>query len=294
MSPEPLSVSLTFDFDAMSVWLAGTSDPAAISRGEFGAVAIERILALLQRHRARATFFIPGHTALAYPFLVREIRDAGHEIGHHGWVHENPALLSAHAEREVFVRGLDALQRAAEISPVGYRSPAAAFSESTIEVLLEHGMLYDSSCSGSDFTPYYLRQGDVYSTSEPYRFGEASELLEMPFSWILDDFPHFEFEVGWSTEQSSPSRVREIWEGEFDYALRASPGGTFVLCMHPQVIGRGHRLDMLDSIVAHMASADVVFEPLVEYATRWCDTHPLAEWRGSDDIHARAAREALG
>ncbi len=293
MSAEPLSVSLSFDFDAMSVWVAGTSDPAAISRGEFGAVAIERILALLQRHGARATFFIPGHTALAYPFLVREIRDAGHEIGHHGWVHENPALLSAAAEREVFIRGLDALQRAAEISPVGYRSPAAAFSEYTIEVLLEHGMLYDSSCSGSDFAPYYLRRGDSYSSTEAYHFGDASELVEMPFSWILDDFPHFEFEVGWSTEQSPPSSVREIWQGEFDYAVRSSPGGTFVLCMHPQVIGRGHRLDMLDSLVGHMASAGVVFEPLGEYATRWRDAHPLTEWCAGDDIHARAAREAL-
>src|SRR5262249_44730863 len=63
-----LSVCLSFDFDAMSVWIAGTENPATISRGEFGAVAIPRILSLLERHGARATFFIPGHTALAYPF----------------------------------------------------------------------------------------------------------------------------------------------------------------------------------------------------------------------------------
>src|SRR5690348_1629019 len=119
-----LSVCLSFDFDAMSVWIPHPENPATISRGEFGPVAIPRILALLERRGARATFFIPGHTALAYPWLVRGIKDAGHEIGHHGWVHENPATLSLHEEREVFQRGLDALARVAGVVPRGYRSPA--------------------------------------------------------------------------------------------------------------------------------------------------------------------------
>jgi peptidoglycan/xylan/chitin deacetylase (PgdA/CDA1 family) len=293
VSSAGLSVCLSFDFDAMSVWLAGSSDPATISRGEFGAVAIARILALLDRHAARATFFVPGHTALAYPFLVREIRDAGHEIGHHGWVHEDPAALSPQQERDVFARGLEALERAAGAVPVGYRSPGASLSSATVEILLENGMLYDSSCSGSDFTPYYLRRGDVASKTEPYRFGAASDLVEMPFSWILDDFPHFEFEVGWSTEQGPPSAVREIWEGEFRYAARNAPDGVFGLCMHPQVIGRGHRLDMLDGLLGRMAEARAVFEPLADFAARWRDTHPVGEWQAGEDVHARAAREAL-
>jgi peptidoglycan/xylan/chitin deacetylase (PgdA/CDA1 family) len=277
----------------MSVWIADTDNPATISRGEFGAVAIERILRLLQHHGARATFFVPGHTALAYPFLVREIHDAGHEIGHHGWVHENPGQLTPEHERDVFHRGLDALARAAEVIPVGYRSPAADFSADTLDVLAENGMLYDTSCSGSDFVPYYLRLGDRWSKTGPYAFGTAIDLVEMPFSWSLDDFPHFEFQVGWSTEQSAPSTVQEIWQAEFEYASANAAGGFFGLCMHPQVIGRGHRLTMLDRLLETMATAGAVFEPLADYARRWRESNPLSVWADGDSVHARAARLAL-
>jgi peptidoglycan-N-acetylglucosamine deacetylase len=290
-----LSVCLSFDFDAMSVWIAGTDNPAAISRGEFGAVAIPRILALLERHHARATFFIPGHTALAYPFLVKEIVAAGHEVGHHGWVHENPAEQTPDGEREVFRRGLDALERVAGVRPEGYRSPAANFSVNTLEVLDEFGMRYDSSCQGGDFHPYYLRLGDRVSKTEPYVFGQPCELVELPFTWSLDDFPHFEFEVGWSTEQAAPSQVYEIWHSEFEYAHATAPGGFLGICMHPQVIGRGHRITMLDRLMTAMAErGGVTFEPLGDYARRWREANPLAEWAAGDALHARAAREALG
>lgn len=289
-----LSVCLSLDFDATSVWIKNTDNPATISRGEFCAVAIPRILALLERHGARATFFIPGHTALAYPFLVREIAAAGHEIGHHGWVHENPAEQTPEAEREIFRRGLDALERVAGVRPEGYRSPAANFSANTIDVLVEHGVRYDSSCSGSDFVPYYLRQGDVASKTEAYVFGEACDIVEMPFGWHLDDFTHFEFETGWSTDQASPSRVYEIWHDEFAYAHEHAPGGVFGVCMHPQVIGRGHRLMMLDRLMSAMAERDgVTFEPYGDYARRWREGNPLEVWKAGDSLHARAAREAL-
>jgi peptidoglycan/xylan/chitin deacetylase (PgdA/CDA1 family) len=290
-----LSVCLSFDFDATSVWIAGTDNPAAISRGEFGPVAIPRILALLERHGARATFFIPGHTALAYPFLVKEIVAAGHEVGHHGWVHENPAEQTADGERDVFRRGLDALERVAGVQPEGYRSPAANFSVNTLDVLHEFGMRYDSSCQGGDYWPYYLRLGDKASKTEPYVFGEAVDLVELPFTWSLDDFPHMEFEVGWSTEQAAPSQVFEIWHGEFEYAHAHAPGGFLGICMHPQVIGRGHRIAMLDRLMTAMTDrGGVTFEPLGDYARRWRDANPLAQWRESDAVHARAAREALG
>ena len=108
-----LHCGLTFDFDAMSVWLGSykSRNPSMISRGEFGAIAVPRILDLLKKHDLQATFCVPGHTALAYPDIVRRIDAEGHEIAHHGWVHENPADFSEAEERANLDRGLDALHR---------------------------------------------------------------------------------------------------------------------------------------------------------------------------------------
>jgi peptidoglycan/xylan/chitin deacetylase (PgdA/CDA1 family) len=288
-----LSVCLTFDFDALSPWaldMAGRN-VAALSRGEFGAVAVPRILALLARRGIQATFFVPGHTALAYPELVREIRDAGHELGHHGWVHEPLSELEPDRERELLRRGLDALDRVAGVRPAGYRAPSVDVSAATVEILLEHGFVYDASFSGSDFEPYYLRRGDGFPADAEYVFGETVDLVGIPFSWSLSDFQYFEFVPGVTGRQDPPSTVHEIWLGELEWAHVNAPGGVFDLCMHPQVIGRGPRLAMVERLIDAAAGLEgVVFERLGDYAARWRSEHPLAEWLRSDPVHARRPR----
>jgi peptidoglycan/xylan/chitin deacetylase (PgdA/CDA1 family) len=272
----------------MSPWIAGLdSGPAGISRGEFGAFALPRVLELLARHEIRSTFFVPGHTAIAYPDLVRRIRDEGHELGHHGWVHESLAGLDREREAEIFERGLEALDQVAGGRPVGYRAPSAEFSPNTIEILLEYGMRYDASLSASDFTPYYLRRGDSWPADAPYVFGDSVDIVEIPFFWGLSDFTYFEFVPGVSMQQSPASAVYEIWAGEFDYAYAFVPGGVYDLCMHPQVIGRGHRLVMVERLIQHMKSREgVVFEPLHEFVTRWREAIPLEEWLLGSPLHA--------
>ena len=263
MTRPTATVCLTFDFDAISLWIGpfGATSPSMISRGEFGAVGARRVLGLLDREGIPATFFVTGHTAETYPEIVRDIAAAGHEIGHHGYLHENPiSLETRERERDVLRRGFEALDRAAGVRPTGYRSPAWDNSPNTTELLLEHGFRYESSLMGNDFSPYWCRGGDVVNGDGPYEFGQPVDLVEMPVSWTLDDFPYFEhvylttglLNVG----LAAPSHVEEVWRGEFDFMYRDVPGGVFNLTMHPQVIGRGHRMLMLERLIAHMRGHD--------------------------------------
>ena len=281
MSDRRLSCCITFDFDAMSSWIGTmkSRNPSMISRGQFGAVAIPRILELLDAHRVRTTFAVPGHTALAFPRLVAQIHDRGHELAHHGWVHENPADFDEPGERRVLERGLEALHRVAGVKPAGYRSPAWDLSERSVDLLLEYGFTYDSSCMGDDFHAYYLRSGDAWSRDSAYRFGRTTPLVELPVTWGLDDFPPFEFVLGTNEGLKAASAVEETWLGDFAWAYANCPAGIFNLTLHPQTIGRGHRMRMLDRLLGKLGEHDgVVFEPLGDYAARWRAENPLERW----------------
>lgn len=267
MTNQDPTVCLTFDFDAISIWIGPhqSNSPSLISRGEFGAVAVRRILALLATHNIPATFFIPGHTAETYPDLTRQIAAAGHEIGHHGYLHERPGDLSLAEERAVLVRGLEALESVAGIKPVGYRSPSWDNTAHTVDLLMEHGFRYESSLMADDFTPYWCRTGDVIQRDGPYLFGQEVDLVEMPVSWILDDFPHFEYLKAGPTVfpgLAAPSKVEEIWQGEFEFMTRYVEHGVYTLTMHPQVIGRGHRFLLLERLIERFREAGAQFSTL--------------------------------
>jgi len=171
------------------------------------------------------------------------------------------SLPSKDAERAVLERGLLALDQAVGQRPLGYRSPAWDNSPHTIELLLEYGFRYESSLMGQDFTPYWCRVGDVIQQDGPYLFGPTVDLVEMPVSWILDDFPHFEYVSRpnrVSPGHSAPSKVEEIWRGEFDFMYRDVPDGVYTLTMHPQVIGRGHRMLLLERLIDYFKAHDGV------------------------------------
>jgi len=271
-SDKDVRVALTFDFDACCVWIGslGATSPSMVSRGEFGPIALRRILALLDRFGIKSTFFVPGHSALAFPEPTRSIAAAGHEIGHHGWVHENPRALTPEQERHVIERGLDALDRTVGVRPVGYRSPAWDNSPATVPLLLEYGFEYESSLMGGDYEPYWCRVGDEWSTTEEYRWGRPVELIEVPVAWHLDDFPVFEHvwaKRGVLQGNAPPSAVEEVWRGEFDYLYHHVGRGLLTVTMHPQVIGRGHRITFLERFVRYMAGhPGVTFTSLVDYA----------------------------
>jgi peptidoglycan/xylan/chitin deacetylase (PgdA/CDA1 family) len=258
---QPYRVCLTFDFDALSVWLADYASvtPAMLSRGEYGArVGVPRILKLLADYGLPVTFFVPGHTAESFPNVVEAILAAGHEIAHHGYGHEDPSMQSPDEERRSLEQGMAALSRFLGHAPWGYRSPSWDYSASTLSLLVEYGFLYDSSLFAGDFHPYHPRLGDRVDKGEPLQKGQEVELWEFPVDFCLDDWAHFTFNFQPSrVGLSSPSKVLQIWRDEFDYMLAREARGVFTLTMHPQVIGRGHRMALLERFIEHVLSRGV-------------------------------------
>ncbi len=273
--PAKIAVCLSFDFDGFSVWISNfrTESPNALSRGEFGRVGVGRILDLLGERALPATFFIPGHTVEAFPDTCARIAEAGHEIGHHGYLHENPRRLEDEGERRVLERGIELIEGIAGAPPRGYRAPAGSFSTRTLELLVEYGFHYDSSLMADDFTPYYPRSGDRAPNDGPFEYGKTLDLVELPFSWNLDDFPFFEYtatRMGVSPGLADPDRVYSVWSGEFDFLYQRLGAGVYTLTMHPQVIGRGHRMLMLERLLDYIAGHEgVEFTTMDAFAGTW-------------------------
>lgn len=266
---------LTFDFDAMSGMIAnGMTSPTPISRGEFGVIGVRRILALLARFGIRATFFVPGVVIGTYPQACEAIVAAGHEIGHHGWTHVPPAKLSPDEEEAGLVRGSQAIRRVSGKDPRGYRSPAWDLSPATAELLIRYGFLYESSMMGNDHHPYQVRLGDVIASDEPMRFGAESELIEMPISWSLDDYPHFEYmrNPNGSIQAGlmNANNVLENFVDDFHYMREVSPEfGILTYTFHPHVIGRGHRMMMLERLIKQLQAGGAVFMTMENAMKEW-------------------------
>ena len=257
---------LTFDFDAMSGWIArGMTTPTPISRGEFGAVGAQRILDLLAHHDIRATWFIPGVVIGTYPEVCERVVEAGHEIGHHGWTHVPPANLSREEEADGLARGNCAIEALWGRKARGYRSPSWDLSPHTVELLIEHGFEYDSSMMGHDYLPYRARVGDVVEPGEPMRFGRDTDLFEMPISWSLDDYPHFEYvrtPTSVTPGLANASAVLENWVDDYRYLAEHLDWGVITYTFHPMVIGRGHRMRILERLIEALAAGGAVFMPL--------------------------------
>jgi peptidoglycan/xylan/chitin deacetylase (PgdA/CDA1 family) len=260
-------VCLTFDFDAMSGFIArGMTSPTPVSRGEFGAdVATPRLLALLKKYRIATSWYIPGHTLETYPARCREVFAAGHEIGHHGWTHVPPALLTRDKEEEGLTRANEQIKKLTGSYARGYRSPSWDLSPHSIELLLKHGFEYDSSMMGDDYTPYRVRQGDVIELEKPAVFGKTTRLIEMPISWTLDDYPHFEFirTKDWILPGlMNYNLVLENWINDFLYMKKILKWGVITYTFHPFVIGRAGRMLMLEKLIKKLKAEGAAFMTL--------------------------------
>jgi peptidoglycan-N-acetylglucosamine deacetylase len=257
-------VCLTFDFDTQSGFIArGMTTPTPLSRGEFGAtIACGRILAFLKERDIKATWFTPGFTIESWPKQSAAVAEAGHEIGHHSWAHIPNASQTREEEEADLVRANECIRKLTGRTARGYRSPSWDLSAHTIDLLLKHGFLYDSSLMGADYIPYRCRRGDVAELGKPFKFGEETPLIEMPISWSLDDHPHFEFirTTQTVTPGLQPARaVMQSWYDEFAYMQKAVAWGVLTYTMHPYVIGRGYRMHALEWLVDKLAKEGAVF-----------------------------------
>jgi peptidoglycan-N-acetylglucosamine deacetylase len=256
-----VAVALSFDSDHETPALRdGETGPAKLAQGEYGArVAVPRILDLLDRYGARASFFMPAVCALLRPGEAKSYVDAGHEVGIHGWIHERNTALPAAVERDLQMRSADTLERITGVRPVGIRTPSWDFSERTLSITREMGLLYDSSLMADD-EPYELLES-----------GEPTGVVEIPVEWIRDDAPYFMMERFASLRPYiAPRSVLTIWRDEFDAAYAA--GGLFQLTMHPHIIGHRSRLAILDELLAHIAGHEGVWFASHEEVAKHCLT----------------------
>jgi len=214
------AAALTFDVDAESAILGDEPEAAArlsvMSHQAYGPrTGVPRLLRLLERRALPATFFVPGHTADRFPDAVRAIRDSGHEIGHHGYLHEPVYRATAAQEEEYLLRGLDALDRIVGIRPEGYRAPWWETTYRTPALLARHGFLYDSSLMDAD-RPYALATAPGPG---------APSIVEIPIQWALDDWEQYAYLPGLTGSGviESPAKVLELWSLELEALTAKMP-----------------------------------------------------------------------
>jgi peptidoglycan/xylan/chitin deacetylase (PgdA/CDA1 family) len=254
--------------DAVAGWLGsygGEGSPCDISRGVFAAeVGMPRLLKLFDKYSLKSTWFIPGHTAESFPRETAMVVEAAHEIGLHGYSHENPLAMTADQERAVLARSIEVLEHASGRRPTGYVAPWWEFSQVTNELLLDHGITYDNSLMHDDFHPYYVRVGDSWTPIDyaqpaetwmkPFEKGHETELIEIPGSWYLDDLPPMMFIKTAPNSHGfvNPRHLEEIWRDQFDYVYREYEYAVFPITIHPDVSGRPHVLLMLERLIEHV------------------------------------------
>jgi len=254
------AVALTFDVDARSVMLA--ADPANMSRAslmshqDYGPlVGVPRLLALLRDYAIRATFFVPGATAEHYPGSLAAILEAGHEVGHHGYLHESLVGVDEGTELGYLERGLDALDRVAGARPSGYRAPWWEATARTRLLLARYEFAYDSS---------------YFDADAPYLAPECgSELVEVPVSWALDDWERYAFWPGVTGDGriDRPSAVVAAWWEEIQAIHEI--GGLAVLTMHPFLSGRPARAAALRDLIERCLATPGLWVTALDDAVRW-------------------------
>ncbi|MFD1708243.1 polysaccharide deacetylase [Siminovitchia sediminis] len=271
-----MAVVLCFDVDAETAFLFDKKNKTRMSLLSMGAYGrgpgLNRILNLLNKYDLTANFFLPAAVAEMDPTVVERIVEGNHPIGHHGYLHERLDTLSPEEEEEILVKGKEIIHKYAGYDPEGYRAPLWEMNPYTPILLKKHGFKFDSSLMGND-VPYTIDAGD------------NKTLLEIPVSWLLDDWEQFAYsaepQLGYSIEE--PDKVYRLWKAEFDGLYEE--GRSFVLTMHPQLIGRSSRINMLEKLIVYINSKPGVwFTTLNEIEKSWSSGELQVEHQSFVDL----------
>jgi peptidoglycan/xylan/chitin deacetylase (PgdA/CDA1 family) len=262
-------VAYGVDVDAVAGWLGsygGEDSPCDISRGLFaGEVGTPRLVKLFDRFGIKTTWFVPGHSIETFPDQIKRVVDAGHEIGMHGYSHENPIAMTPVQEEAVMDKCIDLIERISGRRPTGYVAPWWEFSPFSNQLLLKKGIKYDHSLMNNDFHPFYVRVGDSWKRidyskdasqwMEPLKRGKETDLVDIPGSWYLDDLPPMMFikKAPNSFGFVNPRHIEELWRDQFDWVYREYDYAVFTFTIHPDVSGRPQVLAMHERLYNHVA-----------------------------------------
>lgn len=268
MPDKDIQVCFNVHFDAVSLWIGsfgGEDSPCDISRGVHAAqVGTPRLLDLLNKYDITTTWNITGHSIESFPKESEMVVQAGHELGLHGYTHENPLAMTKEQEQAILNKTFDLVVDLCGKPPKGYSAPWWELSPNTIDLLLEKGIEYDHSLMENDHSPYYLRRDDSWTKIDysqpaetwmkPWQRGTETDLIEIPCSWYLDDAPPVMFVKKFPNSHGwvSPRSIGQMWTDQFDWVYRNCDYGIYNACLHPDASGHPQMLMMLERLIDHM------------------------------------------
>lgn len=281
------------DVDAVAGWLGsygGENSPSDIQRGIFaGEVGVPRLLSLFERYSIESTWFVPGHSIETFPREIDAVVAAGHEIGAHGYSHENPVAMSRQQEQDVLEKSVELIRAVSGQAPRGYVAPWWEMSASTVDLLLSNGFKYDHSQSYHDFLPYYARTGDEWtvinlqknaaSWMKPLMRGPSVDLVEISANWYVDDLPPMMFIKSSPTSHGfvDPRVIESLWRDQFDWVYRELEYGVFPITIHPDVSGRPQVLLMLERFIEYVNGHEgISWKPMESVASSFRERHPFS------------------
>ncbi|MFD1910798.1 polysaccharide deacetylase family protein [Halodurantibacterium flavum] len=280
------------DIDSVAGWIGsygGGDSPSDIQRGIFASeVGIPRLLRLFRKYDLRTSFFIPGHSLETFPDQMRMIVDAGHEVGAHGYLHENPVAMTPSQEEAVLVKSIELIEGLTGKAPRGYVAPWWEMSNVTASLLQKYGFRYDHSQGYRDFQPHYARVGDEWTTIDysgpaeswmkPLKHGHEIDLVEIAANWYVDDLPPMMFIKKSPNSHGfvNPRDIEQMWRDQFDWVYREMEYGVFPITIHPDVSGRPQVLLMLERLIDYINGHEgVVWMPFEEMAEDFRARYPF-------------------